>query len=78
MRINIRALREKRGMSRAELAKRAYVSVSTLYSWERGRNMPSLVTAACLARALGVPIDALIEMDGGEEETADGKNAVSG
>lgn len=78
MQNNIRALREQKGLSRAALAKLAYVSVSTLYNWERGRNMPSLEAAAWLARALCVPIDALIEMDEGEEAATDGKNAVSG
>jgi len=43
---HLRALREQARLSRAELARRAGVPVSTLHNWENDRGFPGL--AACL------------------------------
>ena len=50
-------LREAAGLSRAELARRARVPVSTLRNWEADRGFPALPAALRLAAALGVPVE---------------------
>jgi transcriptional regulator with XRE-family HTH domain len=50
-------LRERAGLSRAELARRAGVPVSTLRGWEGDRGFPGLPAALRLAAALGVPVE---------------------
>jgi DNA-binding XRE family transcriptional regulator len=51
---HLRGLREAAGLSRAELARRSGVPVSTLRNWEADRGMPGLPAALWLAEALGV------------------------
>jgi transcriptional regulator with XRE-family HTH domain len=67
---HLRSLREGAGLSRAELARRAGVPVSTLRNWEGDRGMPGIPAAVRLAEALGVPVDRLAEGvdDDAEEE----------
>ena len=48
-------------MSRAELARRAGVPVSTLRHWENGRGFPGAPASLRLAEALGVPAERLAE-----------------
>jgi transcriptional regulator with XRE-family HTH domain len=52
-------LREGAGLSRAELARKAGVPVSTLRNWEADRGFPGLPAALRLAEALGVPFTRL-------------------
>jgi putative transcriptional regulator len=54
---HLRALREQAGLSRAELARRAGVPVSTLRNWENGRGFPGVPAFLGLAEALGVPAE---------------------
>jgi transcriptional regulator with XRE-family HTH domain len=65
-----RRLRDTAGLSRAELARRAGVPVSTLRGWENDRDFPALPAALRLAAALGVPVERFAEgvEDPGEEE----------
>jgi transcriptional regulator with XRE-family HTH domain len=58
---HLRALREGAGLSRAELARRAGVPVSTLRNWECGRGFPDLPALLRLAGALGVPVERFAE-----------------
>jgi len=58
---HLRRLREVAGLSRAELARRAGVPVSTLRGWEGDRGMPGLHAALRLAGALGVPVERFAE-----------------
>lgn len=57
------AIRERRlalGMSTADLADRAGISLRALGYIERGDSWPRLDNAARIASALGVPVDALL------------------
>ena len=67
---HLRALRGKAGLSRAELARRAGVPVSTLRHWENGRGFPGVPAFLRVAEALGVPAERLAEGvdDPGQEE----------
>jgi transcriptional regulator with XRE-family HTH domain len=61
---HLRALREQTGLSRAELARRARVPVSTLRNWEADRGFPTPRSGTGflrLAGALGVPFERLAE-----------------
>jgi transcriptional regulator with XRE-family HTH domain len=58
---HIKALREVAGLSRAELARRAAVPVSTLRNWENDRGFPGLPAVMRLAEALGVPAERFAE-----------------
>ena len=57
----VRAIREERGLSQEGLAARAELNRSYMGEIERATSMPSLSTAAKLARALGLPLWQLIE-----------------
>jgi transcriptional regulator with XRE-family HTH domain len=57
----VQELRNARGISRRELAKRAALSEGGLYQIETGRREPSSQTTAALARALGVDPGVLFE-----------------
>lgn len=56
----VRGLRESRGWSQERLAGRAELNRSYMGEIERATAMPSLATAAKLARALDVPLSQLI------------------
>jgi transcriptional regulator with XRE-family HTH domain len=58
---HLRRLREGAGLSRAEVARRAGVPVSTLRGWEADRGFPALPAALRLAGALGVAVERLAE-----------------
>jgi transcriptional regulator with XRE-family HTH domain len=58
---NLRALREERGLSRAELAAKTDISLTELAAFEDGdARIPPLAIAA-LGAGLGVPISAFFE-----------------
>jgi transcriptional regulator with XRE-family HTH domain len=69
---HLRGLREGAGLSRAELARKAGVPVSTLRNWEGDRGFPGLAASLRLAEALGVPVERFAEgvEDPGEDEPA--------
>ncbi len=56
----VRQLREARGWSQERLAGRAELNRSYMGEIERAAAIPSLATAAKLARALDVPLSELI------------------
>jgi transcriptional regulator with XRE-family HTH domain len=51
-------LRFRSGLTQEELAERAGIARESVSRLERG-GMPQFTTAAALARALGVPVDAI-------------------
>lgn len=57
---NIRAERNRRDMTQAELAKAAGIGVTSVVRLEGGIGKPSLETVQNVATALGLPMDALI------------------
>jgi transcriptional regulator with XRE-family HTH domain len=58
---HLRGLREAAGLTRAGLARRAGVPVSTLGNWEAERGFPGLPALLRLAGALGVPVERFAE-----------------
>jgi transcriptional regulator with XRE-family HTH domain len=57
----IRRLRKAKDMSQAALAKRARLTRVYITRLESGKQDPSLSTINALAKALGVPVTALLE-----------------
>jgi transcriptional regulator with XRE-family HTH domain len=57
----IRRLRQSRNLSQAALAKRARLTRVYVTRLEAGQQDPSLSTINALAKALGVPVTALLE-----------------
>ena len=62
----IRALRETRGMTQAELADKIGVSSKTVSKWETAKGLPDITLLQPLAQALGVSV---IELMNGEPIT---------
>jgi putative transcriptional regulator len=59
--MRLKALRAQKGLTQAQLAKRAKVSRAYLSRLEMGRHDPPLSRLRNLAKALGVPVAALLE-----------------
>lgn len=60
--INLRRLREKKGLSQDKLAKLAYVANNTIIKIEQGQNTnPTLDTLNKIATALEVSIEELVK-----------------
>jgi len=57
----LKALRDKRGWSQEQLAKRAGISRGYLARLETGRHDPTLTMIEKLAKALGVRVTKLLE-----------------
>ncbi len=69
---HLRALPGNADLSRAELARRAGVPVSTLRHWEHDCGFPGVPAFLRLAQALGVPAERLAEeVDEPAEEGAE-------
>jgi transcriptional regulator with XRE-family HTH domain len=57
----LRELREKAGLTQAQLAERAGLHLSAVTRFEHGLREPGLTSAAKLATALGVGVDDLLK-----------------
>lgn len=57
---NIKTLREQKGLSQEELAKKAGIPRGTLSSIEVNWRMPGLETALKVSRALGITCEELV------------------
>ncbi|MGW1563429.1 helix-turn-helix domain-containing protein [Streptomyces sp. NPDC002144] len=57
---NVRLLRDQRGLSLAELARRAGLAKQTLSNLEQGTGNPTVETLFSIATALGVPVTRLV------------------
>jgi transcriptional regulator with XRE-family HTH domain len=67
----LQQLRKGAGLSQADLAAKANVSVDSLRHWEQGQVLPRIDAATKLARALGVSLDLLaVEVDASELQPA--------
>ncbi len=71
----VRASREKLGITIAELAKSARISAGMLSKIENGQTSPSLSTLQALARALNIPVTALFK---GFDEERDAVHVKAG
>jgi len=59
----LRMLRARAGLSQRQLAVKAGLNVTTIVNFEAGRSKaPQAATVGRLARALGVPIEELLEL----------------
>lgn len=58
--VNLRALRERRGLSLSELARRSAIAKGTLSQLESGAGNPTIETVFSLSNALGVPVSSLL------------------
>jgi len=63
MQLQIRKLREKKGLTQRQLAEAVNLSFETIRSYEMGRITPSLQAAYAVAKALDVSVTDLIEDD---------------
>ena len=61
----LRDTRRKRGLSVAEVAERAGVSVAAIYIWETDRGRPRDSNLSALCKVLKLPIRATKEMAAG-------------
>ncbi len=57
---NLRALREVRGLTQAELGLRAGIAAASISHFETGQRTPSLESTVKVAEALGVSVDTLL------------------
>jgi transcriptional regulator with XRE-family HTH domain len=74
----VKQLREAKGWSQDELARRVGLTSKTISNYEtgaRGIKEPPLSTVRALADALGVPLDALLA-EPGNELLADALNSI--
>ena len=60
---NIRALRQERGFSQAEMAHAAGIHVTYLSGIERGRRNPSLSSILKISNTLGIPVRDLFSFE---------------
>jgi len=65
LRNHVRQLRALHEMTQQELADQVGVTRQTILSIERGRYNPSVDLALRLARAFGVPVEVLFQLEGG-------------
>ena len=66
----IRALRQARGMSQVELARRLGVTKQSVSNWENDNIQPSIEMLQKLAAALSVSTDYLLGLEDGERLAA--------
>ncbi|AXK36095.1 XRE family transcriptional regulator [Streptomyces armeniacus] len=58
--VNLRALRERAGITLSELARRSGIAKGTLSQLESGSGNPTIETVFSLSNALGVPVSSLL------------------
>jgi transcriptional regulator with XRE-family HTH domain len=59
--MHLRKIRVAKGLSQTELAKKAHVSRAYVFRLEAGGSDPTVGVLQRLAKALGVPVTALLE-----------------
>lgn len=70
VRNTLRVQRAIRDLTQADLAERAGITRASVNAIEGGRMVPSVYLALKLARALGVSVDELFSLPGGESSAA--------
>lgn len=67
--INIRDIRKQRGISVHELQEIfGFSTPQAIYKWQQGAALPTIDNLVVLAAVFGVPMDAIIVTDSGEQE----------
>ena len=61
--MNIKKMREIKGITQIELAKLIDVPQSTIASWETGRALPRAEKLPMIAKALGCSVDDLLKQE---------------
>lgn len=64
-------LREQRGMSQSDLARRLHLSRASIQSWECGTNCPSTDNLISLAKIFHVSTDYLLQIDASKTVSLD-------
>ena len=59
--MKLKRMREAKGLSQADLARRAKITREYVNKLEAGRYDPTMGTLQALAKALGVPVTELLE-----------------
>lgn len=59
--LNLREIREKKGISQEELAEKLGISRIMIIHYEKGRNYPSLERAVQISNILGCTLDELVD-----------------
>ena len=59
--MQIKKLRKERGMTQAEFSEKLGVARGTVAMWETGKSNPRTADLPKIAKALGVPVDRVIE-----------------
>jgi len=60
---NVRTLRESRGLSFEDLARRASMTKSGVWMIEQGKSSPTMTSLEKIARALSTPVSELVRED---------------
>jgi transcriptional regulator with XRE-family HTH domain len=60
---NVRTLRESRGLSFEDLARRAGMTKSGVWMIEQGKSSPTMTSLEKIARALSTPVSELVRED---------------
>lgn len=68
--MEIKRLREAKGMTQAELARAVKASKATVCLWESGGRRPGLDYLMALADVFGCPVDVILGRDRPEERDA--------
>ena len=63
---NVRVLREKRGITQAELSAMVGVAQPTFAQYETGSKAPNVYTAVKLARSVGTTVEEFVPADSTE------------
>lgn len=74
LRLRLKELREREGISQYKLAARLGVAQSTVGMWENGKNKPEYATLTAIADYFQVSVDYLL----GREGVADTDKALAG
>lgn len=61
---NLKKAREMKDLSQAQLANAVGVSQPTIAQYEKGLKLPTIITAADIARRLGTTCEELVRNDG--------------
>lgn len=72
----IKQLREEAGLTQLALANRLDVTPTTVYNWERGKHMPTIIQLRALALAFGVKMEDIAIVGVDVDRAGEGKAAA--